>query len=347
MSNLPPSGEIPRGAIRFNTDSNKPELWDGSQWAEFQLSTPNLGRSVDTQPGARGLVFGGQTPSNITGIDAFNISSTGSAFEFGDLSAHSRYQGSTSSSTLAVTAGGANALTNIDRTVFSSQGTSVSHGSLSSGRYGLGAVSNGTRAVFIGGFIAPSPNGPQDTMDYITISSGGTAQSFGTLTDSKNYMGACASPVRGVFAGGTPVASPFTPLTSDIEFIATATLGSEQDFGNLTGQYSGMSGLSNPTRGVFAGGYTSPPFAVTNVIDYITISTKGNASSFGDLTVSGGGQSSNGGASSPTRGVFVAMTNSNNMEMVNILTEGNSVDFGDLFEGRSNASAASNTHGGL
>ena len=108
-----------------------------------------------------------------------------------------------------------------------------------------------------------------------------------------------------------------------------------------------MSGLSNPTRGVFAGGYTSPPFAVTNVIDYITISTKGNASNFGDLTVSGGGQSSNGGASSPTRGVFVAMTNSNNMEMVNILTEGNSVDFGDLFEGRSNASAASNTHGGL
>ena len=37
--------EIPRGAIRFNTDSNKPELWDGSQWAEFQLSTPNLGQN--------------------------------------------------------------------------------------------------------------------------------------------------------------------------------------------------------------------------------------------------------------------------------------------------------------
>ena len=55
MSNLPPSGEIPRGAIRFNTDSNKPELWDGSQGAEFQLSTPNLAESGDKQPGARGL----------------------------------------------------------------------------------------------------------------------------------------------------------------------------------------------------------------------------------------------------------------------------------------------------
>ena len=53
------SGEIPRGAIRFNTDSNKPELWDGSQWAEFQLSTPNLGTSGDRQPGARGIFAGG------------------------------------------------------------------------------------------------------------------------------------------------------------------------------------------------------------------------------------------------------------------------------------------------
>ena len=46
---------IPRGAIRFNTDSNKPELWDGSQWAEFQLSTPNLGRSVDRSLGGRAV----------------------------------------------------------------------------------------------------------------------------------------------------------------------------------------------------------------------------------------------------------------------------------------------------
>ena len=80
MSNLPPSGEIPRGAIRFNTDSNKPELWDGSQWAEFQLSTPNLGRSVDTQPSARGIFGGGSNDASLTDrttIDYLNISSTG------------------------------------------------------------------------------------------------------------------------------------------------------------------------------------------------------------------------------------------------------------------------------
>jgi len=345
MSNLPPSGEIPRGAIRFNTDSNKPELWDGSQWAEFQLSTPNLGRSVDTQPGARGLLFGGQSPTNITQIDGFNIASAGDAFDFGDLNAHSRYTGSTSSSTLAVTAGGADAVTTIERTIFSSQGTSVNHGNLSLGRYGLAAVSNGSRAVFIGGFKAPSPNGPLDTMDYITISSGGTAVSFGTLTDSKNYMGACASPVRGVFAGGTPVASPYTPLTSDIEFVTTATLGSEQDFGSLTAATSGMSGLSNPTRGIFAGGYNP---AANKVIQYITIASSGNAINFGDL-VNDASASTNSGASSSTRGVFSALTpgQTTNMDMIEIATQGNAVDFGNLDEGRNNASAASNAHGGL
>ena len=86
MSNLPPS-EIPRGAIRFNTDSNKPELWDGSQWAEFQLSTPNLGRSVDIQPGARGVFSQGFISSspNITGrLDYINIASTGNATTFHD-----------------------------------------------------------------------------------------------------------------------------------------------------------------------------------------------------------------------------------------------------------------------
>ena len=80
--------EIPRGAIRFNTDSNKPELWDGSQWAEFQLSTPNLAESGDRQPGARGLFCGGYSPNASTRsdeIEYINISSTGNAQDFGDL----------------------------------------------------------------------------------------------------------------------------------------------------------------------------------------------------------------------------------------------------------------------
>ena len=84
--------EIPRGAIRFNTDSNKPELWDGSQWAEFQLSTPNLGRGVDSTPGPRGVFPGGRNggPTMTDDMDYINISSTGDAQDFGDLSSVSK-----------------------------------------------------------------------------------------------------------------------------------------------------------------------------------------------------------------------------------------------------------------
>ena len=71
------------GALRYNTDSNKVELWDGSQWAEVQSSSPNL------NGGARGVFGGGLNPSlspstqNV--IQYINISSTGNAQDFGDL----------------------------------------------------------------------------------------------------------------------------------------------------------------------------------------------------------------------------------------------------------------------
>ena len=42
------------GALRYNTDSNKVELWDGSQWAEVQASIPVTG-------GPRGVFGGGHS----------------------------------------------------------------------------------------------------------------------------------------------------------------------------------------------------------------------------------------------------------------------------------------------
>jgi hypothetical protein len=55
------------GALRYNTDSNKVELWDGNQWVEVQSSRPDL------NGGARG-VFNGNAATNV--IDYINITST-------------------------------------------------------------------------------------------------------------------------------------------------------------------------------------------------------------------------------------------------------------------------------
>ena len=344
MSNLP-SGEIPRGAIRFNTDSNKPELWDGSQWAEFQLSTPNLGRGVDTQPGARGL-FAGAYASG-AGIEYINISSTGNGTDFGDLSAAStRWLSGAASRTRGVFAGGQEVpspgFTNkIQFITFASTGNSTNFtDTLSASKLAMAGMSNETRGVFAGG------QSPSDdhivTIDYITIAS--TAQTradFGDLTTDRRNASGLSSPVRGLIAGGQ------TPsVVNTIEFITLSTLGNSQDFGDLIEANSAINGcFSNPTRGLLGGGS-----AGTNLISYITIATLGNATDFGDLTVI---RQEMGGVSSPTRGVFgggrtsPSTTELNHMDTVNIATQGDAFDFGDLNVARRAPGSVSNAHGGL
>ena len=43
--------EIPTGAVRYNTDSNKMEVYIGSTWMEVAVSSPNL------DGGARGIAY--------------------------------------------------------------------------------------------------------------------------------------------------------------------------------------------------------------------------------------------------------------------------------------------------
>ena len=68
------------------------------------------------------------------------------------------------------------------------------------------------------------------------------------------------------------------------------------------------------------------------LIEFITIATTGNAADFGDMTSA---RYNHGGASSPTRAVFMGgfpFTNATNViiDYVEIATTGNAVDFGDL-----------------
>ena len=53
---LPPS-EIPLGAMRFNSDSQKLEYWNGGEWFQIRTFSPNL------DGGARGVWSGGHPVS--------------------------------------------------------------------------------------------------------------------------------------------------------------------------------------------------------------------------------------------------------------------------------------------
>ena len=50
--------EIPTGAVRYNTDSNKMEVYVGGTWMIVSVSTPNLGDS-SSPAGTRGFAAGG------------------------------------------------------------------------------------------------------------------------------------------------------------------------------------------------------------------------------------------------------------------------------------------------
>ena len=327
------------GALRYNTDSNKVELYDGSQWTEVQASRPDL------NGGARGVFGGGAgTPTYVNNIEYITISSTGNAIDFGDMSGSVRaHAASCSSSTRGLFGGGytatPGATTNtIDYITISSTGDAQDFGDLTVvGRGFNSSCSSATRGLFGGGRDGSTL---YNIIDYVTIASQGVnAQDFGDLSSTKRRLSALSSPTRGVFAGGTTGSN-----VNVIEFVTISTLGNAQDFGDLIAAANTIAGCSSPVRGLFSGGF-APSFV--NTIQYITIATLGNAVNFGSLTTT---PANHGACSSSTRGVFAGgytPTLINNIEYVTINTQSNSVDFGDLIVPRQPMSGFSNAHGGL
>ena len=345
--------EIPAGAMRFNSDSQKLEYWNGSAWFQVHTATSNLATAGDPTPGARGLIGGGYdggSPGREVQIQYLNISSAGNTVDFGDLTQGRSDLGAFSSSTRGVFAGGfpdGSYSDTIDFVTIASTGDATDFGNLTLARQPPAGCSNSTRGLVGGGFGNPGPgNIDLDIIDYVTIASTGDAVDFGNLTLGRRAPGALSSPVRGIWAGGigeSPAVSQ-----DEIDFVTIATLGNAQDFGDLTAAKRGPSGSSNSTRGIFAGGRESPsPNNFLNDIDYITIASAGNSVSFGDLTTTRSNVTS---CSSSTRGVFAGgynPTRVNTIEYVEFATEGDAVDFGDLLSVLEVAGGCSNAHGGL
>lgn len=332
------------GALRYNTDSNKVELYDGSQWTEVQASRPDL------NGGARGVIIAGQSP--ITAIDYINIASTGNAVNFGTLTSGARDQSqsmATASSTRGLHMGGnapgGNGNT-IDYLTISSTGNTQDFGDLHTSNIRGAACASSTRALYAGGYLYPTPSAAINNIQYVTIASQGVnGQDFGDLTSSRASSGSFSSPTRGVWGGGYGSAPTYTRVNI-IDFATISTLGNAFDFGDLPRIGYGMGGGSNAIRGMFIGLENSPSYI--NNIDYVTIATTGNSVAFGELTRA---QARITATFSPTRGVFCGGytpgTSYNTMDYITIATQGNAIDFGDLTSARRSSGGCSNAHGGL
>ena len=352
---VPPSGDTASrpescaaGTLRFNTDIGTLEIFKGDTigWEQIQRRESQYlgGAPGSNNPlggiGTRALFFGRAEPSITNRTDFFTISTLGKAQDFGDMSGNGYTYSTAASSTRGFVAGGAPGHANmIDFFTFASTGDATDTGNLTSSRWLMGGgCSDSTRAIFTGGSTFGSPNPVVNTLDYITMASGGDAVDFGDQTTGRRMQASVNSSTRGVWAGGY---SPFDG-TNLIDFVTISSTGDALDFGDQTHAGREGAGVCNSTRGVFMGGGTS---GNRNIIDFITIATTGNAQDFGDLLAE---RRSHGCASSPTRGVAGgAYPNTNGIEFITILTTGNSLDFGDLTASGHNVGGTSNGHGGL
>ena len=331
MSNQPPI-EVPQGAIRLNTDSQRLEFFAQDRWYEFATDTPVLDGGV-----GRGFIAGGNVPSGKTnGIQSINFSTLATDTSFGDITSARGGPAGAASRTRGIVAGGGepSRVNKIDFFAMATRASASDFGDLTQGRStDGGGLSSETRAVFAGGTTPSNSN----IIDYITIASTGNAIDFGDLIGTANQVGGVASPTRGIF---------FRPNTN-LEFITIASTGDSKDFGDLpTNAAQCGNGYGNSIRGEFSGGNPSTPATARQSFIF---ATKGNATNFGDLLVT---RNNHMAASSPTRciiaGGVISGSPSNQIEYVNPTTSGSAVDTNSSFAHAPSGSAGlSNAHGGL
>ena len=336
MSNKPPI-EVPQGAIRLNTETQKLEFYAQDRWHEMATNVTNI------DGGARGIFAGGD-PSRTTNMDYITIPTRGNSIDFGDypISNGTGSRGIVASNTRGFISGGESPVGDshnvIGKWEFASTGSAIDFANLSWTAKGGAGLSNGTRGIMTRGYGAPSIS--RNEIDFFTMASQQDAVDFGDVQSGATYLGCgTASPTRGIIVCGRDTGGQ----ANIIEFITIATTGDATDFGDAVNIENAVAGCvaGNSTRGVFAGGGDS----ATTDVAYITYTTLGNTTKFGDLHTGNGYQAPasdritlvTGGGSGPT----------NRMDAVAISTGGKSVDFGDLTVSKTTMSGSSNGHGGL
>ena len=207
----------------------------------------NAGASDST----RGISFGGKTaPSgpHENFIDYVTIASTGDGTDFGNLTEGTSFTGSgINNSTRAIRTCGTNQSNNsagniIDYITVQSTGDAIDFGDAITKKNSHAGCSNKTRGIYGGG---QGPSGNYNSIEYITIATTGNGTDFGDLAQGGNngqidYLGACASSIRGVFAGGQ------TPTKiNTIQFVELSSTGNTSDFGDLTNARRFCAGFSD------------------------------------------------------------------------------------------------------
>ena len=328
-------------------------------------SGPTAFRTNDPLGRGRAVFGGGYGSSSpypeMNVLDMVNITTTGDAVDFGDLTVGRSANTMGSNATRGIFANGrfpgpGNARKDIDFVTFSSSGGANEFGDLINEVNTSAGFSDATRAIWSCGYDGNnSPYLRTTAMAFITIASTGDSTDFGDCVERGRKDTCFSNSTRGFTCGGNNRIDSPSPNTSHdrIEMTIIQTKGSTVDFGEfgpdnaLTGALNCHGGAASQTRGIIFSGSSSPS-AVRNVIEFLTLTTFGNSQDFGDMLTSGTSSGSTA-TGNNVKGVVktTSASNGNVLEQVTIATTGNATDFGDLNTGRRLYGALCDSHGGL
>jgi len=328
------------GMMRFNTDLNTMEFYNGNEWRQFTYIS-----DIQNSPGSAGraVLFRGTD----TNMEFFNIMTLGNTENFGSMIESHNIAAGSGSKTRGIIAGGYSAPDSnysqprIEYITLASKGDTITFGELSASHFrNSGGCSSSTRGLFFGGGHPSYYN----TIEYVELDTLGNAIDFGDQIDTVAWRRCLSSPIRGFSKGGFPFSS-----SQGINVVTIASKGDAVEFGKLSQNMQGGDGCANSIRGIYAGGYAPSITSNIKTIQYITLASDGNAINFGDLIT---GSDSPSAVANQVRAVlsggYVSSANIKRMEFVTIASTGNAQSFGELgmgIDGR--ASGTTDAHGGL
>jgi len=347
MSNKPPI-EVPQGAIRLNTDSQKLEFFAQDRWYEMATHT-----NIFDGGAGRALIFEGDGSSNK--IDVINIDTQGNATDFGATHHNFDSVGGSGDRTRALCYGGGpgSATNAIEFFTISIGSAAIDFGDLTFAARQHGNACNSTRSLMCGGYPSPFGTGSAvNTIDFVTTQSTGNATDYGDLVTTGEQTMA-SSPTRAVGIGGYGVSAsaPSGSRFAECQFITTHTLGNASEFSELEHARNDANGAGNNVRGVFlGGGQNSPLTPQTDLITFVEFASLGKPTDFGNLSAVSQSHccTSNQVRALKNNGYYGdGQGTTNQIEYVNIATGGNAVDFGDATYTGTSSAAHCGSQGGL
>ena len=240
-----PNGTASIGTIVISSTGDSTDYGDLTQGARYIRAVSNSTRAV-----ANLGSIGGTGLQNV--LEYFNMDSTGSAVDFGDLT-NLHYTGATTqSSTRGFFQGGQNSPNSpyytdmISAITTASLGTYQDWGDLltqkSNQQAGFG---NSTRGIDAGGADQPY-TGFMNTIQFYSVVTAGNAVNFGDLSTVHENITGTSDSTRGLIASGQSSSSSHNV----IEFIQISTTGDAKDFGDLTVARMGGEACSNAHGGL-------------------------------------------------------------------------------------------------